>query len=87
MAQASNNIRSEENYADQVTIYYLFVCIIYLLPTFIIIISYPAWCSNFKHKLGMVPKPKINHSIGGNVGILSKFVLNSKLCMSVQKFS
>ena len=38
MAQASGNIRSGENLADQVTIYYLFVCIIYLLPNLIIII-------------------------------------------------
>ena len=38
LAQASTNLRSGENYADQVRIYYLFVCIIYLLPNFIIII-------------------------------------------------
>ncbi|XP_008356307.3 FHA domain-containing protein At4g14490-like isoform X2 [Malus domestica] len=37
---------------------------------------------NFKHKIGIMPTPKAktNHSTGGNVGILSKIVLNSELC-------
>ena len=54
---------------------YLFICYLFLL------------CRNFKHKLGTLPKPKakINHSTGGNVGILSKIVLNLELCQSVQK--
>ena len=91
LAQASGNLRSGENLTDQVTIYYLFVCTIpkFTLPTLIIIISSPALCRHFKHKLGIMPKPQVktNRSTGGSVGILSKIVLNLELCMSVQKFS
>ena len=80
LAQASSNLRSGENLADQVTIYYLFVCTIpkFTLATLIIIISSPALCRHFKYNLGIMPNPKTksNHSLGGNVGILSKIVLN-----------
>ena len=83
LAKASSNLRSRENLADQVTIYYFFVCTIpkFTLATLIIIISSPAWCRHFKHKLGIMsnPKTKSNHSLCGNVGILSKTVLNSEL--------
>ena len=47
LAQTSGNLRSGENLANQVTIYYLFVCTIpkFTLPTLIIIISSPPLCS------------------------------------------
>ena len=47
----------------------------------------PAFCRHFKHKLGIMPKTKTIHSTGGKVGILSRIVLNSKLCLSIQKLS
>ena len=60
LAQASGNLRSEENLSDQVTIYFLFVCTIpkFTLPTLIIIISSPTLWRNFKHKLGIMPEPQ-----------------------------